>query len=320
MVVILGLAFVFALGIYLAIYGLGSAELEPSERLKIFEEEQPNKEVIRQDEPRGLRRILAYVGEPIFLLANRIQPQNKLLEELGRADLNLRPSEFYVIRLISGIVLAGLAFLRTDAIIAALLMFIVGYYAPKFYLRHLESKRLKQFNAQLDGALTQISNSLKAGYSLMQSLDAAAHNSVPPISTELSRVVKEVALGLSLEEALNNLLKRVQSDDLELLVTAINIHQQIGGNLSEIIDNISYTIRERVRIKGEVRTLTAQARGSGWIISLLPVILGLLLYFIAPTYFRPMLQSVVGFVILGIAFVLILLGNFFIRRIVQIEV
>jgi tight adherence protein B len=149
----------------------------------------------------------------------------------------------------------------------------------------------------------------------------------PPISTEFSRVIREVNLGLPLDDALANLARRVKSDDLDLLTTAIGIHHTVGGNLAEILDTIAYTIRERVRIKGEIKTLTAQQRMSGYVVGFLPVALVILLSVIAPTFMEPMLQKPpellglpAGMFILGIGGVMMAMGFFFIRRIVDIEV
>jgi len=149
----------------------------------------------------------------------------------------------------------------------------------------------------------------------------------PPLSTEFARVIREVNLGLPLDDALANLGRRMKSDDLDLMITAIAIQHQVGGNLAEILDTIAYTIRERVRIKGEIRTLTAQQRMSGYVVGFLPVALVLLLSVIAPTFMTPMLQSPpsmlgfpLGLFILGLGGLMMGIGFILIRRIVDIEV
>jgi tight adherence protein B len=151
-----------------------------------------------------------------------------------------------------------------------------------------------------------------------------------PISKEFERVVQEVRLGLSVEQSLDNMLRRVPSEDLDLVITAVNIQREVGGNLAEVLDTISFTIRERVRIKGEIKTLTAQGRISGWIISLLPIALGLLLYAINPEYVsqlwikdKPWIWPGVipcGWLVLGFSLGMISLGAFAIMKIVDIEV
>ena len=149
----------------------------------------------------------------------------------------------------------------------------------------------------------------------------------PPISTEFARVIREVNLGLPFETALENLVRRVRSDDLELMVTAISIQYQVGGNLAEILDSIAFTIRERVRIKGEIRTLTAQQRMSGYVVAFLPIGLAGLLFVIAPGFLAPMMDAdvaflgiPVGMILIGIGAVMMFIGFMVIRRIVDIEV
>src|SRR5439155_2151695 len=134
------------------------------------------------------------------------------------------------------------------------------------------------------------------------------------------RAVREMNLGGSVEEALNNMVRRVDSEDLDLVVTAVSIHRTVGGNLAEILDNIAFTIRERVRIKGEISTLTAQARASGYLITALPIVLAAFMYFVTPTYFRPMFGSIIGWILLAIGGFMIFVGNLIIRRVVAIEV
>jgi len=147
-----------------------------------------------------------------------------------------------------------------------------------------------------------------------------AKNAVPPIGDEFARAVREMNLGGSPDEALNNITKRVASPDFDLVSTAYAIHRTVGGNLAEILDNIAYTIRERIRIKGEIATLTAQARASGTLITALPIVLAAFMYFVTPTYFRPMFGSIIGWILLVIGGFMIFVGNLIIRRVVAIEV
>jgi tight adherence protein B len=182
------------------------------------------------------------------------------------------------------------------------------------------NQRLKAFNNQLGDTLTLLSNAIKAGYSFAQAIDTVAKNAVPPIADEFGRAVREMNLGGSPDEALQNITKRIASADFDLVATAYSIHRTVGGNLAEILDNIAYTIRERVRIKGEIATLTAQARASGTLITFLPIVLAAFMYFVTPTYFRPMFQSIVGWILIVIGAFMIFVGNLIIRRVVAIEV
>jgi len=239
-------------------------------------------------------------------------------EQLQRADLKLRPSEYFMIQVGTGALVALIGYWRWGLLF--LLLFFVGYMIPSFYVRYRISQRLKKFNSQLGDTLTLLSNALKAGYSFAQAIDTVAKNAVAPIGDEFGRAVREMNLGGSPDEALSNITRRIVSADFDLVATAYSIHRTVGGNLAEILDNIAYTIRERVRIKGEIQTLTAQARASGTIITALPILLAAFMFFVTPTYFQPMFGSIIGWILLAIGAFMIFIGNLIIRRIVAIEV
>jgi len=243
-------------------------------------------------------------------------------EQLNRADLKLRTSEYFMIQLGSTafFMLVGLIrFGFPGGIIQIVGLGFLGYLLPGMYVKYRVGRRLKAFNNQLGDTLTLLSNALKAGYSFAQAIDTVAKNAVPPIAEEFSRAVREMNLGGSPDEALSNITKRIASADFDLVATAYSIHRTVGGNLAEILDNIAYTIRERVRIKGEIATLTAQARASGTLITFLPLVLAAFMYFVTPTYFRPMFESFVGWALIGIGVFMIFIGNLIIRRVVAIE-
>jgi tight adherence protein B len=245
-------------------------------------------------------------------------------EQLQRADLKLRTSEFFMIQLGSTALFVLVAMLRFGppfgGLIQMLIFGAVGYFLPGVYVKFRINRRLRAFNAQLGDTLTLLSNALKAGYSFAQAIDSVAKNAVAPISDEFGRAVREMNLGGSPDEALGNITKRIASADFDLVATAYAIHRTVGGNLAEILDNIAYTIRERVRIKGEIATLTAQARASGTLITFLPIVLSAFMYFVTPSYFRPMFENFIGWVLIGIGLFMIFVGNLIIRRIVAIEV
>ena len=202
----------------------------------------------------------------------------RLAVELARADLKLRPSEyvtawaaspfvFVAVSYALGLVLPGFG----NPVTLAVMAFLVGIYAPRFYLKYRQGKRLKEFGTQLPDTITLLANSLRAGSSFLQGVELVTREARPPISEEFERVVREMSLGVALQPALTNLSRRVASEDVELMVTAINIQSQVGGNLATVLDSIAYTIRERIRIQGEIQTLTAMQRYSGYVITLLPV-------------------------------------------------
>ncbi len=245
-------------------------------------------------------------------------------EQLLRADLKLRTSEFFMIQIGSTALLVLIAGFRFGFTLGSLpqifIAAVIGYIIPGRYVKYRIGRRLKAFNNQLGDTLTLLSNAIKAGYSFAQAIDTVAKNAVAPIADEFGRAVREMNLGGSPDEALQNITKRVASPDFDLVATAYSIHRTVGGNLAEILDNISYTIRERVRIKGEIATLTAQARASGTLITFLPIVLAVFLYFVTPTYFRPMFENFVGWVLIAIGVFMIFIGNLIIRRVVAIEV
>src|SRR5216684_3101071 len=215
-------------------------------------------------------------------------------EQLNRADLKLRTSEYFMIQLGSTLFFMLVGVLRfgfPGGIIQIAGLGILGYLLPGVYVKYRVGRRLRAFNGQLGDTLTLLSNALKAGYSFAQAIDTVAKNAVAPISDEFARAVREMNLGGSPDEALSNITKRIASADFDLVATAYSIHRTVGGNLAEILDNIAYTIRERVRIKGEIATLTAQARASGTLTTALPIVLAAFMYFVTPPSSRPTLQN-----------------------------
>ncbi len=241
--------------------------------------------------------------------------------ELARADLKITPGEYVAVNVATVVLGAVILFsLFGGNFIFGLLGGLVGFYAPRFYVRFLQRRRLRAFNNQLGDTIVLIAQSLRSGYSLLQSMETAAKELPPPMSAELSRVTREVGLGLTMPEALANMLRRMPSDDLDLLITAINVQHEVGGNLAEILDTIAHTIRERIRILGEIRTITAQQRLSGIILSVLPVILAFIMYLLNPQYISRMWQDICGLMMLFTGGIMIIAGYFVIRRITAIEV
>lgn len=274
----------------------------------------------------GQESVRDRIERPFSNLAERASRRGRrrgrpsLSEQLGQAGLTLRSSEFVMMRFGCAGLLAVAAVLRVGIGLAPVVLAVVGYFIPSLYLRYRQGSRRRKFQQQLVDTITLLSSALKAGHSFPQALDMVARNGTPPISEEFDRVVREMNIGGSADQALQKLVRRVESDDLDLIVTAVLIHSTVGGNLSRILDAISHTIRERIRVRGEISAITAQARASGWIITLLPVILAALLYFIAPGYFRPMTQQVLGWVMLVFCALSIFIGNLIIRRITRIRV
>jgi tight adherence protein B len=244
--------------------------------------------------------------------------------KLARADLRLTIGEFVGLKILSMGIGFGLGtFLGRGfgafAMIVGLLVGVLGLYVPDVWVNMRGNKRIKTFNSQLGDTIMLCANSLRSGYSLLQSLELISREAPAPMCDEFKRVIREVSLGLSTREALANMLRRVPSDDLDLLITAINIQSEVGGNLATILDKIGHTIRERIRIKGEIKVLTAQQQYAGYIISGLPLALCGVLMLIAPGYVTKMFPwPYTCMPVCGI--ILILSGFFAIQKIVQIDV
>jgi len=249
---------------------------------------------------------------------------DRIATNLAQADLKLRPAEYVAAMVIASFLLGFFAWaVGGQNIISALIGAILGGMAPRFYMKRQQDKRLVTFGNQLPDMLNLVVNGLRSGYSTMQALEAVSKELPPPLSEEFSRVVKEMQLGISMGESLNNLHRRIPSDDLDLIITAINVQREVGGNLAEILDTISYTIRERIKIKGEIKVLVSQVIYSGRFLALLPLILMGLLWFAnreyLMTFFSPG-NLLCGGIMLGIAGVMVLAGYITMNKLADIEV
>ncbi|HYM49760.1 MAG TPA: type II secretion system F family protein [Candidatus Limnocylindrales bacterium] len=253
-------------------------------------------------------------------LTRRGGRSSKLTEDLAKADLKLRVSEYVVLVVGLILLLCLVLLLRFHNPILMLIGIPVGYFAPGFFIKFRQRRRLKAFNNQLGDTIVLLSNALKAGYSFAQAMATIAKSASPPMADEFSRAVREMNLGVSVDDALQHMVKRIESEDFDLMVTAVQIHRVVGGNLAEILDTIAFTIRERIRIQGEIRTLTAQARASGYIITGLPFALALLLTFISPSYITPLFHEWLGYVLIGMGLVSIAIGYGIISKITNIQV
>jgi len=243
-----------------------------------------------------------------------------LATQLARADIKITVGEYMAATVIFMVLAGGVAYIIKRDVVLTAVALVAGFFAPRFYVSAARRKRLKAFNNQLSDTINLMVNSLRAGYSVMQAMEAVAEEMDAPISTEFGRVVQEQQLGVSLENALGNMLRRVPSDDLDMMITAITIQREVGGNLAEVLDSISHTIRERVRIKGEIRALTAQSRVSGYMISVVPVILSVIIYLINPEFMSLLFTHRCGWMMLGLAVIGIVAGYFVIDKVVSIEV
>jgi tight adherence protein B len=251
-------------------------------------------------------------------VAGRGFAQN-LATQLARANLKWTVGEFIVMTVLFAVV-AGLFFFLINRIVLVPVGIFAGFFLPRIYLSSLKNKRLKAFNDQLSDALNLMVNSLRAGYSTMQAMEVISDEMPAPISEEFGRVVLELQLGVSFDDAMTNLLRRMPSADMDLVITAMSVQREVGGNLAEVLDSISFTIRERVRIKGEIKTLTSQGRMTGYVITALPFGIVILVYLMNPEFMGTLFTEPCGWVMVGVGLLLIGLGYFLINKIVTIEV
>lgn len=220
------------------------------------------------------------------------------------------------VSMLLGALLGGVLFSLPGVLIGG----VAGYRFPSVVLRSHLKRRLRNAEEQLVDFLTLSANAMRAGNSLLQALDLAGKEMPDPIGAELKRTLREVNLGLSADEALQRLVVRIPSADLDLVVTAVLIQRQVGGDLAGILDNIASTIRERQHMKAQVRTLTAQGRLSGIVIAGLPVVLLLVMRLMSPDYVRLLWTEPLGLALLGAGVVSQILGMIFINKVIQVEV
>lgn len=248
----------------------------------------------------------------------------KIQMDLLRANIKLYPQEFLAIKIILPVLTMSLCFILINIskvmILLALIATPIAWIIPSLVVNLKINKRMKILNAQLCDAITLIANSIKAGFSFFQSIDVLIKEMSGPIAEEFAILQNEISLGVDTESALQNLVDRVKSDDLELAVVAISIQRQVGGNLAEVLENISSTIRERIRIKGEVKTVTAQGRMSGLIIALLPIGISLVLALIDPNHIKTLFVEPLGIVMFIYCCIMEFVGVMMIKKIVDVKV
>jgi tight adherence protein B len=322
-IVVIGIVAVVAVILVVAAFGIRRQQQDDLEdRLGRYSEvnflEIPKEKDTKEDKPKenalALRIDSLFAGQDF---AKNIKGQ------LSRADLKLTVTEYFglhVVGMVAGALLM-FAVLAPGQIVWAILGGGFGLFVPRIYVSYLQSSRLRKFENQLPDILSLWVNALRSGYSNMQSLEAIAREAPQPASGEFRRVVQEVQLGIPQEDALDHLLTRMPSDDLDLIVTAINVQREVGGNLAEILDVIGHTIRERIKLKGEIAVLTAQGRITGWLISLLPILLGAFLLCTQPNYMGRLVNNrQCGWPMIGIGLGMIGMGAAVIQKIVDIDI
>lgn len=263
-----------------------------------------------------LRRRFEPTGTPSWIAAE--DRPSRLQRELVSADIELRPYEFRLVQGGFALALGIVGLLRFGIGPEFLVLAAIGYLLPALYLRNRRGHRLRQFDTGLPRAMELIANSMKAGQSVAQSLAAVTDNAGPPVSDEFALAQREVELGASVDSALNNMVKRIGSNDLRLMVMVITIQRSVGGDLPAVLITLSDTMRQREEMRAEILAATAQSRATALIITLLPIVAALLLYFLVRDYFRPMLVNPLGWFMLAVAALLLFVGNLIIRRLTAI--
>ena len=238
---------------------------------------------------------------------------------LQRAGMTISSSEFITIHIISLIVLSLAVFFLTRNYIFTFLVFIIILLIPFLILNLRTAARLRKFHEQLPDTLQLISGSLKAGYSFNQALSMVVEETMPPTSDEFGRVLSEIRMGLQEREALENMAERMGSEHFDWVVMSVNIQREVGGNLAEVMEIISNTIRERDTVLRQIKALTAEGRLSAYILISLPILLAIVLSFLNREYISLLFTSVLGWIMIGVALVLMIIGIFWIIRIVRVE-
>ncbi len=244
---------------------------------------------------------------------------NTIFNELILADIMMKPEEFSIIWIVLTFVPAGLAALFQLGLMPSATLAVIGAFAPVVYIKIKKDKRKKAFEAQLGDTLIMMCNGLRSGFSFNQVMENVANDMPPPIGIEFGRVCNEIRYGATMEEALNSMCERVKSADLLLVVSAVLIQRTTGGNLSEILSTISDTIRERIKIKGEINSITAQGRMSGLIIGALPIGIAAILMVVNPEYMSTFFTTTAGNIMLIVSVVMEIIGFFAIRKVVTVE-
>lgn len=291
---------------------------KPIEKLKYFDEDYVVREQLESNKKEKVR-LLKTISDLIPKLKSNRKGYKKLESELIKADIPITIEELLVIKVFSSVAITLLSYAFSKSIATSILLFVISWNIPRIIIATRKKERIKQFDSQLNDGITIISNSLKAGYSFLQAVAVVTEETKDPFSKEFRKLLKEMSLGIPEEDTFKNLLTRMESEDLRLVINAILIQKDIGGNLSEILDNISETIRERQKIKNELKTLTAQGKLSGIIVFLIPIFLGLIIYVLNREYILILFTNAVGIVMVAISVINQILGFFMIRKIINID-
>lgn len=312
-------AFLFFLLLFLGLQVLLRRKREMAERIQMFSGYQPS--VVRRA---SIFEILRSRLHEIFAEKARrtgsTSRRSRLDLMMVRAGLPLLGSEFLAISAGGALLVFIIFALVTRNPVTGLLALLLFLAADFVFVQRRITKRLNNFQRQLADCLSLVANSLRAGFSFLQTMEIISREMEPPMSTEFERVMRDTSLGKSLDEALHDMDERVGSADFSLVVTAVLIQQQVGGNLATILDTIRETISERIRLRREIGTLTAQGRATGIILACIPIALFMFFYLTSPEFIKPLLTTSIGHLAIGAAVVMEVIGFIVINRIVNIKI
>lgn len=311
-------AFLFFILLFLGLTAVLRRRREMAERIQMYSGYRPS--VVRKASPFEVLR--GRLHEIFAEKAKRsgASGQSRLDLMMVRAGLPLLGSEFLAISAGLSLLVFVIFALATLNPVTGLLAVLLFLAADFVFVQRRIAKRLNNFQRQLADCLSLVANSLRAGFSFLQTMEIISREMEPPMSTEFARVMGDTSLGKSLDEALHDMDERVGSADFSLVVTAVLIQQQVGGNLATILDTIRSTITERIRLRREIGTLTAQGKASGMVLTVIPVAMALFLYLTAPDYITPLFTTTIGRMFIAGAALLVIIGFIIIRKIVDIKI
>lgn len=305
----------FAFTITIWVTGLGTAgQIQAAERLSRMRQPQS----IDSSLPGlSLRRRGSIRLAGISFVSSDLSAQ--WTQQLERAGLALNVKEYLILRMAVGLALGAVTTLIVPYVILAFLPAVLGFMAVGMWVKMRIKARRQKLEQQMVEMLQMLASGLRAGFGLLQALESSADQLPDPLSVELRRTLRDTAMGASVEQALTALNERVSSPDFDIVITAILIQRSVGGNLAEILENVAHTMRERERIRGEIRTLTSQQRLTGFVIGGIPIALGIVFMIISPDFTGKLFTEPLGRVMLAGAVVLESIGFFIISKIVNIE-
>ncbi|TJX14167.1 type II secretion system F family protein [Tissierella creatinini] len=316
--IVLVLAFISTIFIILGVYNLVfSKRSQIINRLDLYTKEE---DYYKQFEEISLKEFLLNGIGTISRILSRKSYMDEKKKKLNQAYVFMRVEEFIGTSILIAIGLGVLLYLGTSNILLGLIGVIIGFKLPDIYISSLKKNRMKRLNSQLPEALSIISNGLRAGFSFTQAMSVAANELESPIRDEFMKVVRDNSIGKTMDEALTDFSERTDDEDIDMFVTALIIQRKVGGNLTEVLDTIADTIRDRMRIRGEIKTLTAQGRFSALVISILPFFVAFMLFLMNKDYIMELFNNTIGIFMVIAAVIMQLVGIYIISKMANVEV